>query len=256
MKKSSFFMTYLLLSAVSFILLLIISLVLTVVGVLGVKICLYIGLALLGLYLVLCLINAARLTNMLNHRTDDDPEFNEMMEGLTTDPNAYLAELMEQQDQNKALHGEQLLALDDDDLFETVYFQNLEIAEDAEDEENELHAFSGARRTVYVLGLFDAEVQNGGLCQFFVNSSSAVAPFVSECLEIVCAAEHRGLFDEFVSDNAIDLSDLSSFKVQSRRAYIKQTKRFDFDAFDDRYYELPALESFVTAYIRANINEF
>lgn len=249
-------MTNLLLSAMRFILLLIISLVLTVVGSLGVNICLYIGLALLILYLVLCLISAARLTNMLNYRSDDDPEFNEMMEGLTADPKAYLEELMEEQDRNKSLHGEELLTLDDDDLFETVYFQNLDIADDAEDEANELNAFSGARKTVYVLGLFDAEVQNGGLCQFFVNSSSAAAPFVSECLGIVGAAEHRKLFDEFVSDNAIDLSDLSSFKVQSRRAYIKQTKRFDFDAFDDRYYELPALETFVTAYIRANINEF
>lgn len=256
MKKSGFFMTYLLMSAVSFILLLIISLVLTIVGAFGIEICLYIGLALLALYVVLCLINAARLTSMLNYRSDDDPKFNEMMDSLTADPKAYLKELMEQQDQNKALHGEALLALDDDDLFEAVYLQNLEIAEETEDEENELNAFSGARRTVYVLGLFDAEVQNGGLCQFFVNSSSEVAPFVSECLEAVGAAEHRGLFDEFISANAIDLSDLSSFKIQSRRAYIKQTKRFDFDAFDDRYYELPELQSFVTAYIRANIIEF
>ncbi len=249
-------MTNLLLSAVRFIFLLIISLVLTVVGALGVKTCLYIGFVLLGVYILLVLIHAIRMVKLMSCFSDDNPEFNEMMDALKTDPKAFMSDLMERQDQNRDLHGEALLELDDDELFETVYFRDMELIDDADDEESELENISFARKTVYVLGLFDAEVQNGGLCQFFVNSSSVAAPFVSECLEIVGADEHRGLFNEFVSDNAIDLSDLSSFKVQSRRAYIKQTKRFDFDAFDDRYYELPALESFVTAYIRANINEF
>lgn len=143
----------------------------------------------------------------------------------------------------------------DDELFEVVFFQNLKISENAED--SEVDAFFGARRTVFVLNLFDSEIQNGGLCQFFVNSSREVAPFVSESLAAVGAEEHRVLFEEFVQNNAIDLSDLSSFMIfWSKRSYIKQTKRYDFDAFDNQYYELPALQELVTAYIRANIAEF
>lgn len=122
--------------------------------------------------------------------------------------------------------------------------------------EEELSRFHGSRRTVYILSTFDGEIQNGGFCQFFVNSSGIVAPYVSECLSAAGADEHGKLFDEFIAANGIDISDLTSFKVRSTRGYIKQTKRFDFDSFDDRYYELPALQDKIVAYIRANISEF
>ena len=35
-----------------------------------------------------------------------------------------------------------------------------------------------------------------------------------------------------------------------------QSKRFDFESFDDRYYELDSLEDPIVNYIRANISEF
>ena len=154
------------------------------------------------------------------------------------------------------MKGEELLTLSDDDLFETVTFQNLDIVGEAEDEDEELELLTGARKTVYILESFDSEIQNGGLCQFFVNSSRVVAPYVFEALKSVGADEHLNLFEEFITANNIDISNLESFKVSSVRGFKKQSKRFDFDAFDDKYYDLPELQEKVVAYIKNNINEF
>jgi prepilin signal peptidase PulO-like enzyme (type II secretory pathway) len=41
----------------------------------------------------------------------------------------------------------------------------------------------------YSLYMFEMEVNNGGLCQFFVNSSRECAPFISEALEAIGATE-------------------------------------------------------------------
>ena len=256
MNKFSAFFTNFFLTAFRHIGSIVISIILIVVGAIWSKVCFYIGLFLIISNIIVAFVGAIRMQKIINYRSDDDPEFNEMMEKLTADPKSFLSEIMEAQEENRHLHGEDLLSLSDDDLFETIYFQNIDIAEVAEDEDKELEQFTGARKIVYVLGLFDSEIQNGGLCQFFVNSSRIVAPYVIESLRCVGADEHLNLFEEFITTNNIDVSDLESFKVFSKRGYIKQTKRFDFDSFDDNYYELPALQEKVVAYIKNNINEF
>lgn len=256
MNKFSTFLTNFFLTAFRHIGSIVISIILLIIGGIWSKVCLCIGLFLIISNVIVAFVGAIRMQNIMNYRSDDDPEFDEMMDRLTADPNAFLSEIMETQDENKKLHGEDLLTLSDDDLFETIYFQNLDIAGEAEDEENELDQFAGARKTVYILSLFDSEIQNGGLCQFFVNSSQIVAPFVSEALKEVGAIEHLNLFEEFITTNNIDVFDLESFKVSSKRGYLKQTKRFDFDSFDDKYYELPTLQEKVVSYIKNNIYEF
>ena len=46
-------------------------------------------------------------------------------------------------------------------------------------------------KVFFVLYIFNLEIQNGGLCQFFVNSSRAYATLISEYLEIIGALEHK-----------------------------------------------------------------
>lgn len=254
MKKSSMFFTQLFLNATRFSVLLLIAALFVLVGVVWVEACLYIGYVLLGIYGILC-VGSTLLLHMVTARlSDEDSEFGEMMEKLTADPDAFLAEITGNYDELKQLHGEALLTLSDEDLYEAVYFQNLDMIEDAEDEE--LERFSGARRTVYILSTFDTEIQNGGLCQFFVNSSKAVAPYVSDGLQAVNATAHRELFDNFIAANGIDVCDLGSFQARNHRGYMKQTKRYDFDAFDDAYYDLPPLQDAIVAYIKDHIAEF
>ena len=100
------------------------------------------------------------------------------------------------------------------------------------------------------------EIQNGGLCQFFVNSSRSLAPYVNACLKTVRAEAHNQLFAEFVANNQLDLHNLDSFKITDIEEYASQTERYDFDAFDNAYYELTPLQDYIVAYIKANITEF
>ena len=256
MKKSGLFCTQLFLNAIRYGLLFVVAVIVTIIGVVWVDVCLYVGLGLIALYVIICLGSTISMNMVMKQLSDEDSDFQEMMDKLTDDPNSFISEAMGNYDEMKQLHGEELLALSDEDLFEAVYFQNLGIAEEAEDEDKELEQFAGVRRTVYILSTFDAEIQNGGLCQFFVNSSRVVAPYVSEALKVINATKHLALFDQFITTNNLDVSDLDSFKVFSKRGYIRQTKRFDFDSFDDQYYELTPLQDYIVAYIKANISEF
>ena len=256
MKKTAAFWTNVFIAAYSRIWLILISIVLMIVGAIWFKICFYIGLCLLILTVVGILLHAVYMQRLMFSVSDDNPDFTAILEKLSSDPQAFLAEAIEKQEENRNLHGRELLTLSDDDLFEAVYFQIIAIAEEAEGEEAELAQLAGARRTVYILSLLDAEIQNGGLCQFFVNSSQMVAPYVSQALAQVGADAHRRLFEEFVAQNNIDVSDLSSFVCSSTREYRKQTKRFDFESFDNAYYELPPLQELMVAYIKNNIDEF
>ena len=221
----------------------VISVALIIIGAIWSDICLYIGLFLLLSNVIVAVVGGIRMQSTMNVLEDVDENFD-------------FDKMFEEQEKNKQLHGEELLSLSDEALFEAVYFQNIDIAEAGEDEENELEQFGGARKTVYILSTFDAEVQNGGLCQFFVNSSKAVAPYLCDALELVGAMEHKNLFESFVAENNIDLLNLESFEADSVREYQRQTKRFDFDSFDDKYYDLPAFQDKIVAYIEDNINEF
>ncbi len=156
----------------------------------------------------------------------------------------------------KNIHGEDLLKLSDGRLYETVYLQNINLVETYDDEATALSQISDAQRTVYILNTFDMEIQNGGLCQFFVNSSRELAPYVDECLKTVSAEDQRVLFSEFVDVNQIDLGNLESFEISNVLEFQAQTQRYDFDSFDKDYMKLTPLKDYIVSYIKANINEF
>ena len=156
----------------------------------------------------------------------------------------------------KKLHGKKLLKLTDDQLFEAVYFYNLDLVESYPDELTALSQLGFQRLVVYVLSIFDIELQNGGLCQFFVNSSRTLAPHVESCLKMVGADEQCKLFSEFISSNHIDLDNLESFRITDVEEYSAQTQRYDFDTFDNAFFELKPLQDYIVSYIKANISEF
>lgn len=150
----------------------------------------------------------------------------------------------------RAMTNGQLLAMDDADLYDAVAC----ICEDAVYEITE-PGHSRERVNAYALLKFEMEVNNGGLCQFFVNSSRECAPFVSNALAAIEAWETKSLFDGFVSENGIDLQDLSSFKISSIGEFEAQTRRFDFDSFDDRFYEDCRFHELLMQYLRENLEQ-
>ncbi len=114
---------------------------------------------------------------------------------------------------------------------------------------------TNAQKFVYSLNRLEAEVNNGGLCQFFVNSSSECAPYVSEALAAVGALEIKELFDNFIIENNIDVNDLSSFKIRDINEYKAQTERFDFDSFDVRFYADVNLHQQIIDYSRKHVEQ-
>lgn len=131
--------------------------------------------------------------------------------------------------------------LSDYDLVEEAYFG---LGDDFE-------AFNDAQRVVYTVAEFDMEVQCGGLCQFFYNDCEE-APYVSQSLAEIGAAEYQRLYDDFIADNDIDISRLDEIE------YEDMYDMYSFDDFDDDYYELygrQPLETMLAAYIRAYIDE-
>ncbi len=157
---------------------------------------------------------------------------------------------------SKEIHGTELLKLSDSELYEKVYLQTLDLVDSYPDEETAFSKIIPEHRTVYILSIFDMEIQNGGLCQFFVNSSRLLAPYVDECLITVNAEEQRKLFSSFVTTNNIDLNNLESFEIEDITEFAAQTERYDFESFDNAYIKLTPLQDYITSYIKANISVF
>lgn len=151
-----------------------------------------------------------------------------------------------------------LRGLSDEELKEALWERILAEEDDLEVIEC-LHKFRGAKRIYYVVNYFDMEVQNGGLCQFFVNSSKDVAPYILKCLRIIDAVSYEKLLKEFVETHKIKLTELESFDIDDIDDYEEQTKRYPFDDFDDAYYELyerEPLEDMLIAYAKQHLEDF
>ena len=143
-----------------------------------------------------------------------------------------------------------LLALDDEEFYDAIEC----VCEDAVYDMKET-SLTDEQKIVYSLNKFEAEVNNGGLCQFFVNSSSECAPYISKALAAVGALELKTLFDDFIQKNNIDVNDLSSFKISDIDEYEAQTERFDFDSFDDKFYENEDIHQQIINYSRKHVEQ-
>ena len=108
---------------------------------------------------------------------------------------------------------DELRALSDEELFYAVMVRTERKVDGFEDWEEGVNSLNFQQKVFYSVNWLEIEVNNGGLCQFFVNSSRMVAPFVSEYMAVIGADEHKRLYDDFVQQNGIDLCELSSFDV-------------------------------------------
>lgn len=144
-----------------------------------------------------------------------------------------------------------LLAMDDDSFYDAMEC----LCTDAVEYDIEGENISQEQRNVYTLICFEREVNNGGLCQFFTNSSSICAPYVSGALTAVGAYDIRDAYEDFVQKNNIDVNDLSQFEIESVEEFSQNYEKFDFDAFDDRFYEEDRFTDRLLDYARRNIEK-
>ena len=133
----------------------------------------------------------------------------------------------------RKMGANELLRLDEEDFYDAVDC----LTSDAVEYDINNPDINPEQRWVYSLISFEREVNNGGLCQFFVNSSGACAPFISEALEQVGALHIKDVYESFLTDNNIDPGDLSFFQLESIDDYSDREEAFDFDQFDDFFYE-------------------
>ena len=165
-------------------------------------------------------------------------------------------EIARQQELYRNLSTEELAALSDEDLFVACKLRIDVIVDACADSAEAFARLNDHQKVVYALDYLEMEVNNGGLCQFFVNSSRVVAPYVSDYMALIGASEHKALFDGFINQYGIDLNDLSSFIIHRHRDYEAQTKRYPFDEYDDAFYELEPLQNHLISFVKKHIDKF
>lgn len=121
--------------------------------------------------------------------------------------------------------------------YETLYFFLLDITLGPEADE-QFHSLPECLQALYITAIFDMEIQNGGLCQFFVNCGSTYAAKITESLHVIGLEPMEVLYKSFLSDHQIDSSDLSSFQSDSIDNIIAQYERYPYDSFDSAYIDL------------------
>lgn len=154
------------------------------------------------------------------------------------------------------MSSDELSALADDELCNAVWARAESIVSSEKSLPDGLNALNEQQRIFYAVNYLEMEVNNGGLCQFFVNSSRIVAPVVSEYMGILGATEHQKLYDTFIARHRIDVNDLSSFDCRTVDAFQAQYERYPFEEYDNAFYELPPLQNHCVPYIREHITEF
>ncbi len=149
----------------------------------------------------------------------------------------------------------ELLQLSDDELFNAVWARTESIVSSKEDLSEGFDSLNEEQRIFYAVNYLEMEVNNGGLCQFFVNSSRMVAPIVSDYMGIIGAIEHKKLYDTFIEKHQINTRDLSSFDSETMEAFQSQYERYPFDEYDDAFYELEPLQSYLIPFVKKNIEK-
>ncbi len=150
----------------------------------------------------------------------------------------------------------ELSQLTDDELFTAVWTRTENIVSSKEDILEGFNSLNEEQRIFYAVNYLEMEVNNGGLCQFFVNSSRMVAPVVSEYMGIIGATEHKKLYDTFTEKHQINIQDLSSFDCETVEVFQSQYERYPFDEYDDAFYKLEPLQKYLTQFIKENIEAF
>lgn len=168
-----------------------------------------------------------------------------------------IAAILEEEERRwLALDREELAALEDAELLRAAWARICAVADASDDEIERLSLLNEAQKTIYVVYNYECEVNNGGLCQYFVNDCRLSAPLLADSLEALGETEHKAHFEAFVRDNAIDLRCLESFAIDSAKQFARLEKQYPFEAFDGAFYEMPSLGACMSSYIRENIQLF
>ncbi len=125
--------------------------------------------------------------------------------------------------------------------FDELYSEILDKAYNEVTQDDDLALLTHKEQIFFVLSIYEMEISNGGLCQFFVNSSRAYAGLIIDFLRELGALEHLKLYQDFVLNNNIDLENLDVFDIDELEEFKDKNDMYPFDEFDDSFYELKPL---------------
>lgn len=161
-----------------------------------------------------------------------------------------------ERDRYLMMTSQELETLSDEELLTALHFRTEENANTAWNLGDGAAKLPEAQKVFYVLHCFYTELENGGLCRFFVNGTRNLAPLVSESLAALGATEHQALFDKFVKDNEISTDYLIFFIINDESQFAEKRKHYPFDNFDVPYSQLPSLRDMLLTYAREHIAEY
>ena len=170
--------------------------------------------------------------------------------------NRFLKNLQKKDALYRKMSSGDLPGLSDADLYYAVTVRTESKVTACNDLQKGIAALNDKERIFYAVNYLEVEVNNGGLCQFFVNESRAVAPLVSEYLGMIGAFAQQKLYDDFIGKYHIDVTDLSSFDIESFEDFTAQYERYPFDEFDDAFYKMKPLQDYLTKFVGDNIEDF
>ncbi len=158
----------------------------------------------------------------------------------------------------ESMTADKLLELSDADLVMAVIVRT-DSGGNATEDSGALESLNDAQRAAYTIARFDMELQNGGLLQYFSNTSRFTAPYLADALKEIGALKTQALFSDFVSKHSIDVSDLGRFAAETEEEYARTYEHYPFDDTDSSFYsvyETENLEALCAAFIREHISNF
>lgn len=150
----------------------------------------------------------------------------------------------------------ELSALTDNDLFLATWFRTEHIVDSHTHREDGINALNASQKAFYFVYLLDMEVTNGGLCQFFTNCGKTVVNEISGCLEIIGADDHKELYDGFIKKTGIDLTSPELYDDCESAEFEQKHPEFSFEEYDNAFFDLEDLETYLTKYVREHIEDF
>lgn len=139
--------------------------------------------------------------------------------------------------------------------FEALFDLICAKAEDGDAMEN----LNPEERVFYVVSMFNMEIQNGGLSQFFFNSTRALVPEVALSLREIGADSYAGLYEEVCAENGVDVNEMDSFDIGKVCGLQTEDECDPFEDFDEAFYahyEKEPLEELLERYVCAHREKF
>ncbi len=99
-------------------------------------------------------------------------------------------------------------------------------------------AQSRAMQALHVVLIFDMEIQNGGVAQFFWNDGSAYAALVPEMLREMGLDDVAALYESFIVENYIQMEEIDSYRERFPDMGEEFYSLHPFDEFDEAYMKL------------------